>query len=1342
MIQAVMSTFHRYINSNQNIELDNTFEVFFKIVSGVHVNYSQHRRKAIPLRTLVGHRIKQGSCFQRGGILDLPKGTNLEPNCFENQCLLLCLIFQLCKLSNPDTFEAIKPLVMRKSALQLKIAAAQMLKHQISQFCTKANISAQGPYDLLSTVQMFSELNCCQVIVISSMDGATPIFHMFPNKFDLNLPRIYLFNQNNHVVIINNLMSFWKSYKKQICFGCKKFYYYWTYNRQNHKCSNLQTCYLCSGILKTNLTVINDSETFIYCDSSICTSQPVKCQKCNNNFQTKTCFENHWKKCSRNAMPQLCSKCNLLLAPGKDVLLTHDCGVKRKFCRICFQNAPVNHICSIVKQNFHSNWPIVGVLAMAFKGRGSDGCEKCFVVKSNFAKQQNIPFELFCKDPRFKTLLCQEHKEDDTSFSCTNAISIWVESQRFLFEHQTFTDDILIPTLSIVDRVERIPVVYCDEPLPFTNECPKNNKIKGPTKDLIEATRLLPKNAETKLLDFIVSKKLNNTVMLVENDQVMFKLLDIFLSSQVQPHIIQKGSKLFCLELTQFGLKFINFQNYAPGTIETWLEQFQVNLTQPYFPELLNNDKNLSCNEPMLLNFDDFVCFGDTDKCILQKQRYFDGITQPVCLKSLMLEILFMKSRNLLRIVTCFMRETFSLQRLLNNVLEKNMPMALHPFGPNIVSCPSLIHSLCQYYILNDFNIAVVKNPLNCTPAPVSIGEYEFTSFMSWKYPDLLIENAFNNPRGQRKFGKVYADAYSPISKTIYSYSGCFHHCHDPAICLNKKRVDKNPDLGQKKREIDEQVINQTKLLFPNEVLHVQTTWECQWLKFKKENKSLLNQFWTETDLPQNRPLIRLVPKASVRGGFLETYKLKCLQDEATNITWVDCNSMYTAISLKCDLPIGNYKILTYFDLKNKCHLNEIDGQFYFENESMKCDIAMVEILVPSNLKRPFLSYRIKDEFVFMANCRSCADLKSTSPCKHSDKHRSFTSTWTVCELAYAVQKLNYKIVNWLEVYHYSEFKPVLKPFVKILASEKLKSSNILSRCNSVTEKQNYCDYLNKVMEFEHENLKLTPANCCNNPTMQNYLKTCLNSLYGRFAQTTKKFNHVFCKSIHDIELHTSNPNTSIVDFFTVNQNIIEMVINHNNKLPETNRHGNLCYTAIINAMARIYIYDLSLQIEQLNGTILSIDTDSICFSHPKNFKPPFEITDAIGHFKNVLGSDSVIKAYYSLGVRSYVIVYCDGSGHEKYLTKVKGLSLNSHNVELSPGTFQTFIESRFQNEINSIFIPQCKKKLDKQTKNFSHLISTHEFSNEIHCKRFIIPNDKNYETYSYGYDFKNVNSK
>ena len=1347
MVQNVMSTFNSFLNSNQNIELNSTFEVYFKVVSGIHVNFAGHRRKAIPLRTMVGHKGSKGNCFVRGGLLDLPTGHIHNPHMFKNECLLLCLTFQYLRLSKPNIYNYLDAFLNKRQSNQ-KVVAAETLNDHIDEFCYRAQVDRKGPHDLHATAKLFSEIYNCQVIVINSLDGCKPQFTTFPSPINYEQIRIYLYVKNDHVLLIDKLNTFWRHEKKMICFGCKCVFGIWNNQLYTHKCPQLNRCSACSYPLKTANTVFLPHEA-IFCDSKIVTeSENIHCDACDNHFNSLTCFSNHLVQCKKQLMPTKCPDCGVWVP--QSLRESHVCGVLLRRCNTCFTVAAPDHECLISKRTETKQWPVVGTLSMSFKSTTTSDCQNCYEARKNQAKELNIPFNQFTKDKSFLTVTCDNHAWGCSEQSRTNAISLWKERSRFSFEHFTFVDDVLEPTLAKQNSedayLKHRLYTYCSHPKPYVTTPRSNKRSKVVSKSITAVKDVTFQTAEKKFFQHIVRGNLQNCTILTESDQVMLKLLEIFLTFEVEPNILQKGRQVFSLELTQFSVTFLNFSHFAPGNLEVWLKQYNVPNDYAYFPEALNHDESLASSHMISVDFDAFITFGDTLEQIEGKSKYYQSVPQPLDLKAFLLNVLIQQSDSFFRVVMAFLLQSFNLQRLLTSILDKEVDCPIHPFSDNIVSCSSLIHALCQYYYLNDYNICTVKKPYGNNPAQVSQSEYEFTSFMDFENPHLQLKTAFNHPDGQQRFGQVTADAYSSVNKTVYALFGCFYHSHDPSECLNKSLVasaakDPNPHLAQRKREIDQLLIEQTKKLYSSQVEDFQITWECGWSSYKKCHPVKLANFWAKTGLPKTRQLIRLVPRAAVRGGFLETYKLKSLADDSNKISWIDANSLYSYIAMQCPLPLGNYKIYTFLDLKNQCVLDSDDGMFYLFGQSMECDVAMVEIVCPSDLKRPFLSYRINNEFVFLANCKKCAELKLTQPCKHSDKDRAFTSTWTVVELAYAVHNLGYSILNWLEVHHYESTDFVLKKFVQILASQKLKCSGILSDCSSQQKKVELCNLVNAAMDFTHPELRLTPLNCSNNPMLKNYLKSCLNSLYGRFALNTNNTRRIFCRSVHDIEVHTANPSTNILDFITINDNIIELVIENMSKSSSANRHSNLYFTALINARGRIFIYDLSKNLESLGSEILSIDTDSICFRHDKNLNLPIQFSPAFGHFKHCLDERFEITAFYSLGVRSYMILYKDDAGCDQYLTKIKGLSLGSHNVmdKINPTVFKEFIDSKFREEVDSIFIPQCRRQLTKQTKTFRQMISTHEFSNEIHCKRFIIPNDNNYVTYPYGYNFKNT---
>ena len=88
---------------------------------------------------------------------------------------------------------------------------------------------------------------------------------------------------------------------------------------------------------------------------------------------------------------------------------------------------------------------------------------------------------------------------------------------------------------------------------------------------------------------------------------------------------------------------------------------------------------------------------------------------------------------------------------------------------------------------------------------------------------------------------------------------------------------------------------------FDFDVKKIEEIYECEWNKFKKDNAAEMEVFWSFSGLPKKRPLNRLIPRATLRGGFIEVYRLKFRTDENPGWTlhYADANSLYSYIALQ-----------------------------------------------------------------------------------------------------------------------------------------------------------------------------------------------------------------------------------------------------------------------------------------------------------------------------------------------------------------------------------------------------------------------------------------------------------
>ena len=125
----VLSMLYQYLLSNQHLQLDKTFQIYFKILSIEHSKYKQSQPKKNVQRKLAKLHVGDSTRkYQYKWSIDFPK---IEP--FINHCLLMCSILALAQL---EFFESNKTnkkflyLALIKSKLEAKQNYAKKLMLQ------------------------------------------------------------------------------------------------------------------------------------------------------------------------------------------------------------------------------------------------------------------------------------------------------------------------------------------------------------------------------------------------------------------------------------------------------------------------------------------------------------------------------------------------------------------------------------------------------------------------------------------------------------------------------------------------------------------------------------------------------------------------------------------------------------------------------------------------------------------------------------------------------------------------------------------------------------------------------------------------------------------------------------------------------------------------------------------------------------------------------------------------------------------------------------------------------------------------------------------------------------
>ena len=442
------------------------------------------------------------------------------------------------------------------------------------------------------------------------------------------------------------------------------------------------------------------------------------------------------------------------------------------------------------------------------------------------------------------------------------------------------------------------------------------------------------------------------------------------------------------------------------------------------------------------------------------------------------------------------------------------------------------------------------------------------------------------------------------------------------------------------------------------------------------------------------------------------------------------------------EFGVGKYQILlpeeiyqagiTVIDGKH-CIRTVTDGQD--GTEILAGGAAFVKVQPPTSLLMPFLQYRTEEGFTFLSLCRRCSELRQ-KVCRHrAVSSRSFTSSWMVTDLDMAVS-LGYKVIEWYEIHHFPKKSALLKDYVKILNGEKIKNSGGLQNMTSEAEKKSYCDSLNERMNLPQQ-FELNSENVINNSAQKQTFKMLCNSFYGKFSQNSNftKIDLIQERS-HLLEIVNSQ---EVIDISSLSDNFVQIEYQPSTEKTKPNLKGSLYIGAEINALARVFMYKSMLKIVQAQGTLFAVDTDGLFYSLPKDVPDPLPFSDAVGDFKSVYPE---ILNFLALGNRNYSLSYKSSDGKIKNVTKIKGLSLSSHNLSdsLSSDTYREYIDSHFQNEYKNIYLPQLRQTVNKDTKEPEDKMQRYNFSNDLFLKRFVC-NEKppTYVTYPYGYRFQKL---
>jgi hypothetical protein len=567
---------------------------------------------------------------------------------------------------------------------------------------------------------------------------------------------------------------------------------------------------------------------------------------------------------------------------------------------------------------------------------------------------------------------------------------------------------------------------------------------------------------------------------------------------------------------------------------------------------------------------------------------------------------------------------------------------------------------------------------------------------------------------------------------------------------LVSKKEQENP-RHQKKFA---QFCRQTKLLLTecsDQVFKVQILWECHYRALKQKSQmsgvvptlpgpfEQLKVCNLELVNFNNGPLLRPFPKMVIRDAFSsalsETYALKYIRQpgDSRSCHALDVSSLFPYIGINYPMPSGKYFSLLGDQLASANITFDQDGMLLDGSEVIA--IVHCRVYPPGDLLHPLLQTEVNGLTVGTL-CRTCSENAGQNDdvirCSHSDMQRSFISTISSSELAYATT-LGYRF-DFYEMIVYREATFFLRSFLTLLAFEKISCSDYPKEADTVEKKSTYCHQMNKDMQFEKIiQKKLTPGLIKPNLELRNFYKTCLNVFLGTFGTNGQNGTTVQFLEYYE-QLLDHMKSDRLVNMVPLTERILQVTLKNVEKTPS--RTSNVCVSILVTSLARVEVHKRMETVKHLGGTMLRVSCDAIFFLLDDNVPLPFTLSEAFGNFKAQFNN---VDAIVQVGLRNVSILYKEDNLYKEHLV-ASGVMLSEYNRNiLTQQRYQIHVDNLFRKtqsidpEMPKLRMAQIRNSLRESTiKSITR--EQLPFNNYIFLRRQYLNSTAMHESVPYGW--------
>lgn len=610
MVNYSLNMLNRFLNSNATMKLDNSFCVYFKVLSVQHVNYAYHRRGPLMIVGCEGQSNTPGTLE-----IEAQRNDYLMDKCLLTHIILgklkcearssgnnyqLALLISLCKQTKQNYekhyFTKKKRSPTSEERIQRNRKKGKLLiETKVKELIQLCNLSKEGPYNVHDVLPTICDVLNIQVHIICGLQTKNASLLSFPPTFDNSKIQIVLEKlYDHHVTLISNLKTFFYYNKKRVCFECSKTFHF----SYRHLCTKKKVCFACRRFFSSKETELRNDPFFEYCDGEIEEKfllVPSECNKCNIVSITKSCEDVHKKICgireeTKGRSGYYCNICQKHFKFGfqdsLDAQVNHVCDPTTVKCYTCKLTKEESHQCPIKKELPTKDLPILAFFAFSYKAL--EHCKDCLKKQQDFRETFNLTWSELYTHSEFSSLVCDSHMLITDTIVEPNCAVIYKEVQRSKFQKIILGEDDL--DLQIVDE-EDLYLTY----LPANIQKSDFNlslDYKGNVAGMLKSLEILKQKKKKTLIDnfllLITQPQWQGTTFLSlnANNCTNLSVLKGFIAMDIMPYVIENGHKVNLISIDFLKLRFLNASAYFTGTLEEIHTEYGLAEDLYYFPDL------------------------------------------------------------------------------------------------------------------------------------------------------------------------------------------------------------------------------------------------------------------------------------------------------------------------------------------------------------------------------------------------------------------------------------------------------------------------------------------------------------------------------------------------------------------------------------------------------------------------------------------------------------------------------------------------------------------------------------------------------------------------------------